>query len=72
MIISAFFLFWYTPFSPIALKWPHEWALVSAWTVIGIILLICSKIADRKEKVTDAERELLMFGEEYAREENVN
>jgi len=68
MIISAFFLFWYTPFSPIALKWPHEWALVFAWIIVGIILLIFSKIADRKKKVTDAEREMLMFGEEYARE----
>ena len=68
MIISAFFLFWYTPFSPIALKWPHEWALVFAWIIIGVVLLILSKIADRKKKVTDAEREMLMFGEEYARE----
>jgi hypothetical protein len=32
------------------------------------MLLISSRIADRKRKVTDAERELLMFGEEYARE----
>jgi hypothetical protein len=41
---------------------------VLAWIFIGIVLLICSMIADRKQKVTDAERELLMFGEEYARE----
>jgi amino acid transporter len=68
VIIAVFFLFWYTPFSPSALLWPYEWALVLSWIVIGIILLICSKVADRKKKVTDAERELLMFGEEYARE----
>jgi amino acid transporter len=68
MIISAFFLFWYTPISPIAPRWPYEWGLVLAWIFIGIVLLICSMIADRKQKVTDAERELLMFGEEYARE----
>ena len=68
MITAAFFLFWYTPISPIALRWPYEWGLVLTWSFIGIILLIFSKIVDRKKKVTDAERELLMFGEEYARE----
>ncbi len=46
----------------------HEWGIVLSWIVIGIILLIFSKVVDRKQKVTDAERELLMFGEEYARE----
>jgi len=68
MIIAVFFIFWYTPFSPSALRWPQEWAIILAWIVIGIILLISSKIADRKQKVTEAERELLVFGEEYARE----
>jgi amino acid transporter len=72
MIISAFFLVWYTPISPITLRWPYEWGLVLSWIFIGIILLIVSRIADRKQKVTDAERELLMFGEEYAREKIVS
>lgn len=71
IIISSFFLFWYTPISPIALRWPYEWGLVLSWIFIGIVLLIFSRIADRKQKVTDAERELLMFGEEYAREKVV-
>jgi len=68
LLIAAFFLFWYTPISPIALRWPHEWVIVLSWCVVGIILLTSSKFADRKHKVTDAEREVLMFGEEYARE----
>lgn len=68
MVIAAFFLFWYMPFSPIALLWPYEWGLVLAWILIGIILLTYSKIKDRKKKVADTERELLMFGEEFARQ----
>ena len=67
-IIAVFFLFWYTPFSPSALQWPHEWALVLAWIVIGVFFSGISKIAGRKKRITEAERELLMFGEEYARE----
>lgn len=66
-VISAlFFLFWYTPFSPSALLWPYEWGLVLAWIVLGVILLFLSRIA--KAKVTDEEREILMFGEEYSRD----
>jgi len=68
VISAAFFLFWYTPFSPSALLWPYEWTLVLVWISLGIILLVFSEIAYSKDDVTDAERELLMFGEEYARE----
>ena len=68
-VISAlFFLFWYTPFSPTALLWPYEWALVFAWGALGVIFILLSMIADRKQKVSDEERELLMFGNLYARE----
>ncbi|HWQ77502.1 MAG TPA: APC family permease [Anaerovoracaceae bacterium] len=67
-VSAAFFLFWYTPFSPSALKWPYEWILILAWILIGILFLAFSRIADRKKQITEAERELLMFGEEYARE----
>lgn len=68
VIVAVFFLFWYTPFSPSALKWPYEWVLVFAWAIIGIFFLSYARIADRKKQMTEAERELLMFGEEYARE----
>jgi amino acid transporter len=66
--IAVFFLFWYTPFSPSSLQWPYEWALVLAWAAVGIFFLGISEIAGRKKRITEAERELLMFGEEYARE----
>ncbi len=68
LITAIFFLFWYTPISPAALNWTHEWMLVFSWGFIGAILLISSRITDRKKHMTDAEREMLMFGEEYARE----
>ncbi len=71
VVIAVFFLFWYTPFSPSALRWPHEWALILAWVFIGILFSSISMISFRKEGITESERELLMFGEEYAREEIV-
>ena len=36
--------------------------------MLGIFFSLISKISDRKKRITKAERELLMFGEEYARE----
>lgn len=68
VISAVFFLFWYTPFSPTALLWPYEWALVFAWITLGVVLLLVSLIAGRKEKVPNMEREQLMFGEVYSRE----
>lgn len=68
-VVSAlFFLFWYTPFSPNSLLWPYEWALVLSWIVLGLIFLISSMVIYRRERITDHERELLMFGEAYSRE----
>lgn len=66
-ISAIFFLFWYTPISPSAPKWPNEWALVLGWIFIGILFLVFSKLIEKKG-ITEAEREILMFGEEYARE----
>ena len=68
VIIAIFFLFWYTPFSPNALQWPYEWMLVLSWIAIGIFFSVISRISDKKKRITKAERELLIFGEEYARE----
>lgn len=71
-VISAlFFLFWYTPFNPAAMLWRYEWVLVLAWIVLGIALLVILKFVDPKGKTTNAERERLMFGEEFSREYKV-
>lgn len=68
-IVSAlFFLFWYTPLSPTRLAWPYEWILVISWIILGLVLITVSKLIEPKGKVTPEERELLMFGEKYARE----
>ena len=44
--------------------------MVALWTVIGIILAIAVKNSSYA-KITKAEREYLIFGEEYARKEIV-
>lgn len=60
----AIFFFWlYTPFGPSPLV-AVEWVLVIAWFILGFI---CALYAYKKYKsVTSRERELLLFGEEYA------
>ena len=45
----------------------HEWMMVALWTVIGIILYIITK--GKFKNVPEGEREMLIFGEDYAREE---
>lgn len=65
MFSSGFLLFWYTPFSPGMLNWSHEWGLVLGWICLGIALL---SFSEGRQSITSRERELLIFGEEYARE----
>jgi len=33
----------YLPFSPAALAWPHDWAIVISWCLLGAILLLMRK-----------------------------
>ncbi|MEG0157322.1 MAG: amino acid permease, partial [Anaerovoracaceae bacterium] len=65
VIIVVFFIFWYTPMSPSTLKWPHAWSLILSWFAVGMLLLFSSS-AKKGNKVSKVERELLIFGEEYA------
>jgi len=67
VISAVFFLFWYTPLSPSNLL-PYEWVLILTWILLGIIFAVVSYVTDRKERVSDLEREFLMFGEAYSRE----
>ena len=32
----------YLPFSPAALAWPYEWAIVAAWSVLGALMFLLS------------------------------
>jgi amino acid transporter len=64
--VAFFFLFLYTPLGPSPLT-GIEWLLVLVWVVLGIVLYIATQINYRN--VTSAEREYLMFGEEYMRKD---
>ncbi len=65
---SLFFLFMYSPIAPSGgLVWPHEWGLVFIWFAIGAVLAALTKRS--YSNITDSEREVLIFGEEYARHE---
>lgn len=59
-----FFICLYLPFGASALGM-HEWSMVIFWVVLGIILVLLN----RNRQVSLRERELLLFGEEYARSE---
>lgn len=69
IVSCLFFIVLYLPIGPGALEWPYEWGMVLLWVIIGIILVIVNKI--QFGTVTEAERELLLFGEEYARPEKL-
>lgn len=67
IIASIAFIILYLPFGPGAGLGMHEWMMVALWTVIGIVLYIIAKA--KFKDVPQAEREMLIFGEDYAREE---
>lgn len=64
---SVFFLVLFTPIGSNTLKWPHEWGLIIGWAAIGLILGLRSVISNRG--ISKREIELLVFGEEYSRDE---
>jgi amino acid transporter len=39
LILSLAIAALYLPFSPAALLWPYEWAIVGAWAILGGLLL---------------------------------
>ncbi len=64
---ALFFLYLFTPLSGNSQIWTNEWYLVLGWVGIGIFLAIRSTVT--YPDTTAKEREMLLFGEEYAREE---
>lgn len=66
IVSSGLFICIYLPFSPSGGLGHMEWIMVALWTVIGIILAICVRCSSYSH-VTVAEREYLIYGEEYAR-----
>ncbi|MBU3158668.1 APC family permease [Clostridium frigoris] len=69
IIISVAFISLYLPFSSGGLVWPYEWGMILFWAVLGIVLSLMTQKA--YPNVTLKERELLIFGELYARKEIV-
>ncbi|MBW9153559.1 APC family permease [Clostridium estertheticum] len=67
--ISVAFICLYLPFSSGGLVWPYEWGMILFWAVLGIGLSLMTQKA--YPNVTLKERELLIFGELYARKEIV-
>ncbi|MFQ5548459.1 MAG: APC family permease [Woeseia sp.] len=40
LVLSLAFVALYLPFSPAALLWPHEWAIVIGWCLLGTFLVL--------------------------------
>ncbi len=68
IILSFLFCLVYTPISPSGGLGHMEWIMVAIWTVLGIILAIAVK-GSVYSHVTVGERELLLYGAEYARKD---
>ncbi len=62
----AVFISLYMPFGSSSLGL-HEWIMVLVWVILGVIFAITNAI--KHKNVSEKERELLLFGEDYAREE---
>ncbi len=70
VLCSIGFILLFLPGSPSGLVWPYEWGLVLAWVVFGAVLAFMNK--KTYPNVTAAEREMLIYGPEYARPEYLN
>ena len=47
LLLSVAIAMLYLPFSPAALVWPYEWAIVAGWAILGIALLAWGKRGHR-------------------------
>lgn len=67
LLLAVGFLVLYFPVLPGGgLVW-QEWLIIGVWTVVGVIMCVLTTRTHRD--VTPAEREYLIFGDEYARPE---
>lgn len=70
VLFCCCFLIFYTPLGRVTLRWPTEWMLIGIWALIGILFALWSRVA--YPKVSQSEREILVFGEDYSRKEFSN
>jgi APA family basic amino acid/polyamine antiporter len=67
IVLCISFLFLYIISSSSIIKWPNEWLFISIWIFIGLIFTVITK--KYYKDVSKEEREMLIFGEEYARKD---
>jgi APA family basic amino acid/polyamine antiporter len=67
VIITTAFVFLYIPVLTDPLAWPYEWLLILGWVGLGVVLAGLAQTA--YGHISDADREYMIFGKEYAREE---
>lgn len=58
----------YLPGSPAALVWPYEWGILIAWTVLGSVFFVWTKVANKYEKQLEEK----FFKEEVMEEEIID
>jgi amino acid transporter len=47
LALSSAILMLFMPFSPAALIWPYEWAIVGGWWIVGLVMMVWT--SGRKE-----------------------
>ena len=58
LILSTGIVLLYLPGSPAALIWPYEWAIVLAWTILGVIFYLWARATHAEEANRIVQREL--------------
>jgi len=66
ILILLVLLLLYTPAGLSILKWPYEWLVIMIWYLIGAMIVLYSRLT--YSKITETQREVLIFGERYSRD----
>lgn len=59
VVATAFFVLLYLPFSPSALVWPQEWAIIVAWAVLGVLMAVLVRARTGKMPAGEQARRIL-------------
>lgn len=68
LVFVIFFIYWYMTAISFDPTWTYEWIFITVWIGIGIMLFLVFRISEYKNKITSAQREELIFGDEFSRE----
>lgn len=67
VVITVFFIALYLPVVTNPFSWPYQWLLILGWSGLGLLLAVGTQTS--YGNISDVDREYMIFGEEYAREE---